>query len=145
MKTDDIKTPMLSKSRYLAGLQCPLRLWHQCYNPELAAEVSPVQQALFDTGHQVGELATHRYPGGVLVREDYQHDKQAVRTTRAAINNPNVPAIYEAAFLHDGVRVRVDILERLDNGEWNLVEVKSSTSLKEVYLPEFRHQADTLL
>jgi hypothetical protein len=26
------KIPTLSKSRYLAGLQCPLRLWHQCYS-----------------------------------------------------------------------------------------------------------------
>jgi hypothetical protein len=52
------KTPMLSKSRFLAGLQCPLRVWHQCYNPELAAEVSAAQQAIFDTGHEVGRLAT---------------------------------------------------------------------------------------
>lgn len=26
-------TPMLSKSRFIAGLQCPLRLWYQCFNP----------------------------------------------------------------------------------------------------------------
>jgi len=144
MKLYNIKTPMLSKSRYLAGLQCPLRLWYQCYNPELAAEVSPTQQAIFDTGHEVGELATHLYPGGVLVKEDYLHHKQAVRTTLDAMNNPNVPAIYEAAFLHDGVRVRVDILERLDNSEWNLVEVKSSTSLKDVYLPDVAIQYHVL-
>jgi len=42
--------PTLSKSRFLAGLQCPLRL-HQCYTRELAVDVSPVQQAVFDTGH----------------------------------------------------------------------------------------------
>jgi hypothetical protein len=43
--------PTLSKSRFLAGLQCPLRLWHQCYTRELALDVSPVQEAVFDTGH----------------------------------------------------------------------------------------------
>ena len=26
-------TPMLSKSRFVSGLQCPLRLWFQCYSP----------------------------------------------------------------------------------------------------------------
>jgi len=43
------RIPVLSKSKYLAGLQCPLRLWHQCFNPSLASPVSPTQQALFDT------------------------------------------------------------------------------------------------
>lgn len=64
------KIPMLSKSKYLAGLQCPLRLWHQCFNPDLASPVSPTQQALFDTGHEVGQLATRLYPEGVLVETD---------------------------------------------------------------------------
>jgi hypothetical protein len=52
------KSPMLSKSKYLSGLQCPLRLWHQCFDPHLASPVSPSQKALFDTGHEVGGLAT---------------------------------------------------------------------------------------
>ena len=44
------KAPMLSKSRFMAGLQCHLRLWYECYNRELASEVTPVQQAVFDVG-----------------------------------------------------------------------------------------------
>jgi len=32
---------MLSKSKYLAGSQCPLRLWHQCFNLDLESPVSP--------------------------------------------------------------------------------------------------------
>ena len=49
----------LSKSRFLAGLQYPLHLWYQCYNRELASEITPMQQVLFDTGHEVGRLATN--------------------------------------------------------------------------------------
>jgi hypothetical protein len=64
------KSPMLSKSKYLAGLQCPLRLWHQCFNPDLASPVSPSQQALFEAGHEVGRLATRLYLRGVLVESD---------------------------------------------------------------------------
>jgi len=41
-------TPMLFKSRFIAGLQCPLRLWHQCYNPKLAKSPHLVQQAIFE-------------------------------------------------------------------------------------------------
>ena len=37
---------------------------------------------------------------------------------------------------HDDVRIRVDILERIADNSWNLVEVKSSTSVKDVYYPD---------
>jgi len=130
------KKPMLSKSRFLAGEQCHLRLWYSCFNRDLATPVSPAQQAIFDTGHEVGELATRLYPEGVLIREDHLHHEEAVQTTLKAMQDPNVRSIYEAAFLYDDVRIRVDILERLDNGQWNLIEVKSSTSVKDVHLPD---------
>jgi predicted RecB family nuclease len=136
--------PTLSKSRFLAGLQCPLRLWHQCYDPQLASEVTPVQQAVFDTGHEVGRLATQLYLGGVLIEEDYLHHEEAVRSTLAVMQKPEVPVIYEAAFLEDGVRVRADILLRLGHGGWNLVEVKSATSVKDEYYPDVAVQYHVL-
>jgi hypothetical protein len=37
-----------------------------------------------------------------------------------------VPAIFEAAFEHAGIRVRVDVLERRPRGYWGMYEVKSS-------------------
>ena len=128
--------PLLSKSRFITGRQCHLRLWYQCYQPELASEISEGQQAIFDSGHEVGELATRLCPGGVFIVEDHLHHKEAVQTTLKAMKDPKIRAIYEAAFLHDGIRIRVDILERLENGKWNLIEVKSSTSVKDVYLPD---------
>ena len=123
----------LSKTRFLAGLQCALRLWYQCYEPHLAAEISPAKQALFNTGHEVGKLATRLYPGGILIKEDYRHHDQAVNTTAAFMRDLKVKALYEAAFLFDGVRVRVDILERNGTDSWDMVEVKSSTSVKKIY------------
>ena len=44
------------------------------------------------------------------------------------------PAIFEATFTHDNILARVDILERLPRNKWRLIEVKSSTSLKDYYL-----------
>ena len=138
------KTPLLSKSRFLAGLQCQLRLWHQCYNRELASEISAAQQAIFEAGQEVGRLATHLYPGGVLIEEDHLQHSAAVQSTLAAIDNPEIPAIFEAAFVHDDVRIRVDILRRLENGRWNLIEVKSATSIKDVHLPDVAVQYKVL-
>ena len=126
--------PMLSKSRFLSGLQCPLRLWYQCYDRKLATPASSSQQAIFDMGHEVGLLATKLYPTGLYVSEDYMHHREAQKTTKAAIANFDVPAIFEGAFVYDGIRIRVDILERLSNDRWNMIEVKSATSAKEVYI-----------
>jgi predicted RecB family nuclease len=136
--------PMLSKSRFLAGLHCPLNLWYQCYNRDLASEASPAQQAIFDMGHEVGRLATQLYQGGVLIKEDHMHHREAVQSTLLAMKDPNVGAIYEAAFISDGVRIRVDILERLNDGAWNLIEVKSATSVKDLYLPDVAVQYHVL-
>ena len=51
--------------------------------------------------------------------------------------------LYEAAFQHDGVLAYVDILVR-DGYAWRAYEVKSSTSLKEVHLPDAGVQAHIL-
>ena len=42
-----------------------------------------------------------------------------------------VPAIFEAAFEHAGVRVRVDVLERRSRGYCGMNEVKSSGEVKD--------------
>jgi predicted RecB family nuclease len=121
-----------------------LRLWYQCYDPQLASEVSPAKQAIFNTGHEVGKMATRLYPDGRLVEEDHFHHQDAVRSTEKLMNDPQVPAIFEAAFFSDNVRVRADIIERRDDGSWNLVEVKSSTSVKHVYITDVAIQYHVL-
>ena len=57
----------LSKSRFVSGLQCHLRLWNDCHERKLQGEASEGLVAIFEMGHRVGELATTRHPGGVLV------------------------------------------------------------------------------
>ena len=84
----------------------------------------------------MGELATRLYPEGVLIKEKYYEHEKAIQTTLKAIRDPSIKSIYEAAFIYDDVRIRADILERTDNGKWNLIEVKSSTSVKDVHIPD---------
>ena len=64
-------SPQLSKSRFMAGLQCLKRLYLECYERELADPIDERQQAIFDTGTGVGELAREMYPNGRLVEEQY--------------------------------------------------------------------------
>lgn len=127
--------PRLSKSRYLAGRQCRLRLWYACFERELATPPDPATQALFETGHEVGRLARQRYPGGVPVKWGHLHADRALAETRRLVGDRQAPALYEAAFEHRGVLVRVDILNRGEDG-LELIEVKASTRVKEVHVPD---------
>ena len=57
----------LSKSKYLIGLQCPKLLWYHYNAQDRVPEPDEATQAIFDTGHHVGDLAKLRYPDGVGV------------------------------------------------------------------------------
>lgn len=123
------RVPRLSKSRFQTGLQCHKKLWLSCFEPGLADPVDEVRQAIFDQGHRVGELARGRFPGGVLVEEDHTQSADALCTTAELIAR-GATCIYEAALEYDGVLVRADVIVRLPDGRWDLVEVKSTGKAK---------------
>ena len=129
-----MNTHRLSKSRYLSGAQCALRLWYDTFDPALAGAPDEVAKAAFDTGREVGEAARRRYPGGHRVGHDHRHLGQALEETRRLVASGAAPALFEAAFEHRGVLVRADVLERLPEGGWRLLEIKSSTRMKDPFL-----------
>ena len=126
--------PRLSKARYLSGTQCHLRLWYETHRLDLASEPDDVLQAVFDTGHEVGQKARGLYPGGHAVSHDHRRISEALDETRSVVEAGSAPAVFEATFEHEGVLVRADVIERLRGGGWRLVEVKSSTRLKDVFV-----------
>ena len=136
--------PQLSKSRFLGGLQCLKRLFLECYQRDLADVVGPGQQGLFDSGTAVGELARQRFPNGLLIQEDHLHHSNAINSTGRAIADNTVPAIFEAAFTFEGIRIRVDILKRTGADAFDLIEVKSSTKVKPEHIPDVAIQLRVL-
>ncbi len=123
----------ISKSRFLSGVQCHKKLWLETHQPELGEEPDDALQAIFDTGHRVGALARTRYPGGVLVEEDHRHSAQALSTTKVLLGRPDVPAIFEGAFFGSSVFARADILVRVGERQWQMIEVKSAGKAKDVH------------
>ena len=121
----------LSKSRILAGIQCPKQLYLKTYRPELAEESASLQ-AIFDTGHRVGELARTLYPHGMLIGAD-QELNAALEQTAALLRAPGNGVLFEAAVQHDGVVVRTDVLEK-GSGGVRVIEVKSSTRVKDEHV-----------
>ncbi len=135
------RTPTgLSKSRFAAGVQCKKLLWWKVHEPD-AVELQPdkVLQDRFDQGKQVGELARERFAGGVLIDPPHTAIADRLRLTQAALE-AGTPAIFEASFQADHTFVAIDVLERLDPG-FRLIEVKSSSSLKDEHIPDAAIQA----
>ncbi len=128
--------PRLSKSRFVAGLQCLKRLYLMVNEPEEGAEVSEATQIILDQGKEVGKLATELFKGGVLVEEDHRHSREAAEKTELLMKDKKISAIFEAGFTCDNIHVRVDILERLPRNKWHLIEVKSTNELKDYHLPD---------
>jgi len=129
---------MISKSRFLAGLQCPKLLWHLANAPTELPAVDDATQAIFDQGAEVGRLARTLYPGGILI--DHHGDpEQAILDTQAALEARR--PVFEGAFAYNGASCRVDILVPVGRDQWDLFEVKSTTSVEEVHLQDVAFQA----
>ena len=131
----------LSKSKFLSGLQCYKRLYMEIHAPELATQPDAATKAILDMGTEIGELARQRLSGGVLVDINHRHAAEALKRTQELVNDPHVPAIFEGAFIYEQVLIRVDLLERVSSAEdgtvsWRLIEVKSSTRVKEVHIDD---------
>jgi len=141
---NDRQTRFLSKSRFLAGLQCPRRLYLECFHHDLADPMPPAEQARLDAGTRVGELARDLYPGGAMISRPYFQHEEAVTATLQALSDTSTASLYEPAFIHDGVRIRADILARAADGAFDLIEVKSTTSVKEEHVPDVAVQVHVL-
>ena len=131
----------LSKSQYLKGLQCPKALWLYRHRPDLAPPISEKKQWLFDSGHEVGNLAQAYWEYGYLIDDAYYEiDKAIESTNRAIADGQNV--IFEAtACSPDGAFSRIDILQRIHSTRnWDLIEVKQSTGVKDYHLDDIALQ-----
>ena len=123
----------LSKSLYIRGLQCEKSLWLKKKKPEVLQAPDDGAQAVFDTGTSVGELACELFSGGSRI--EYTGDFNAQMAKTKELIERGTKVIYEATFCFDGILVMVDILCICED---SLVinEVKSSTSVKDVYIDD---------
>ena len=138
------RSPRLSKSRFLAGLQCDKRLYYEVFCREYAAEKNMQRQAILDMGKQIGHTARLCFPGGQLVSEGYRQSSAALERTAQLIADPKTSTIFEAAFQYEGTLIRADILERSGDQSWRLIEVKASSRVKTIHQADLEVQAYVL-
>ena len=123
----------LSKSLYIRGLQCEKSLWLKKKKPEVLQAPDDGVQAVFDTGTSVGELACELFSGSERIEYTGDFGLQIAKTKELIEHGSKV--IYEATFCFDGILAMVDIL-RIGKDELVINEVKSSTSVKDVYIDD---------
>ena len=122
---------MLSKSRIIRGMQCPKSLWLYTHQYDQQDQIGVGQQAIFDTGTNVGELAQELWPGGIDASEGQPYANKKCADCTQELLKQGQEVIYEATFIYNDVLVAIDILAK-EIGVWNAYEVKSSTSVKEI-------------
>lgn len=115
-----------TRTRYEAGRQCHLRLWHDLHAPHLATGEDRARPSAV-TAAEVRRRARDRFPGGKWAGGE---TGEAVAKT-GSLAAAGVPAIFGAAFECDGVVARADVLERLREGGWRLVRVKAAKKIKD--------------
>lgn len=133
-----------SKSKLLAVRQCPKRLWLEIHRPELR-EDSPATQVSFQVGHQVGDIARRLYDPenhGVLIDVESEGFDRAFERSAELLQSTH--PIFEAGFSAGGSLAFADITlpEQVDGQQcWRMVEVKSSTSVKDYHRDDIAIQA----
>lgn len=127
---------LLTKTRYLNGLQCPKYLWISLHEPGRIPEPDAGTLYRFDQGRLVGQLAQKLFPGGVEIPvDDFGNN---MRQTIKLLNERK--PLFEAGIRSRNLYCRVDIFRPAGSDSWDIIEVKSSTGIKEVDLHDVSFQ-----
>jgi hypothetical protein len=128
----------------MAFRQCPKRLWLEIYKPELRQD-SDSTQASFAVGDQVGVIARELYDpehkGQLIDPKKEGFDAAFTRSTELLASA--IP-IFEAGFSAGGALAFADVMlpvQQAGNNAWRMIEVKSSTRVKDYYRDDVAVQA----
>jgi hypothetical protein len=132
MKMTNHKKIRLSKSQYVKGRQCYKKIWLYNHKKELMDDASEFQKQIFKQGTDIGVLAQSYFEHGAVVDAKYNETDLALKQTNHFLADIRIKVIFEATFIYDDVLVKVDVLKKNEDGSFDLIEVKSSTSIKDV-------------
>ncbi len=128
----------LSKSLFVRGVKCAKSLWLYKNSDIPRDEPDQGQEARFESGRMVGDLAKRLFPGGKEVAFDPENFKGMISQTRKWLD-AGVDTIYEATVSARGDFAMADILKR-DGDGWEIYEVKASTSVKDYHILDVAFQ-----
>src|SRR3989338_8309008 len=127
--------PILTKSKYILGLECPRHLWITFNQPEKIRKATLAEEFKFSEGDKVGQLAKTLFSDGIDLpvnnySENIQKTKEAMKKSKP---------IFEAGFAFENCFSRADILVPVEK-EWDIIEVKSGTEVKDINVHDVSFQ-----
>jgi hypothetical protein len=125
------KSPVISKSKLMLGIQFKKLLWPTLNMPKTSAETSDSTQMQFNEGNEVEDLARKLAGKGYLIYSEYWVFVAASKKTQYLINNGS-KLIFEATFVK---YFKAAILKKTKS-DWYIVEVKKSTLVKDEYIKD---------
>ena len=131
---------LLSKSKFLIGIQCPVWLWKVFNAPDQLPAIDAATQAKFDIGNKVGAIAQKLYPNGSSITT--ASFSANLDQTKQLLNSKKT--LFEPGFMVDDLFARADILLPAGEHAFDLIEVKSSTSVKDLNLYDLAFQKHVL-
>ncbi len=124
---------LLSKSKYIRGLQCDRALWLDVFNPRLARYTAE-QMRRFDRGRDFEYAFKSTFPDGIDLSAELKRNVDAYPArTAELLDKGDGVALFEAGFLYDDVLVLADVVHQNTDGTLDIYEVKSGTALSETY------------
>lgn len=130
-------THLLSKSKYIRGLQCERALWLDVHEPRLARYTAE-QMRRFDRGRDFEYAFKATFPDGIDLSAELKRnvDLYPARTAELLDLRPCSAAktvLFEAGFQYDDVLVLADVVCQREDGSLDIYEVKSGTTLSDTY------------
>ena len=126
---------LLSKSKYIRGLQCERALWLDVHEPRLARYTAE-QMRRFDRGRDFEYAFKSRFPDGIDLSAELGRNVDLYpERTAELLDSANLSplALFEAGFQYDDVLVLADVVCQREDGSLDIYEVKSGTTLSDTY------------
>lgn len=134
------KNYLLTKSKYIRGLQCVKALYFDVYHPNWAYyDAETLARFRGGRDFEAGYKAT--YPTGIAVDAllKDKRDRYPKETARL-LQQAGEVVLFEAGFLYNEVLVLADVVRKSADGAVEVFEVKASSAAKEVFLNDIAVQ-----
>ncbi|MBR1799631.1 MAG: hypothetical protein IJ761_07050 [Bacteroidales bacterium] len=124
---------LLSKSRYIRGLQCERALWLDAHCPSLA-RYTREQMHRFDVGREFEYAFKAQFENGIDISKELGRRVDDYPTlTSEMLRRSGEIVLFEAGFLCEDVLVLADVVVKRADGTLDIYEVKSGTALSDTY------------
>lgn len=134
----------LSKSDYILYLAHPAWLWLKKHDKDKLPPLNDNLQNIFDRGHAFETYAQQLFKDGkTLGFKNYEDYKLLLQKTQDELI-AKTKTIFQARFEIDNLTCIVDILDRVKDNTYDLIEVKSSTQAKPEHILDLAFQTVVL-